>query len=152
MIPTIAKEDNDLLVARFHVYCKRSGCNKPYFRVLIFKNVRTMRQFLCEQAKLIEWRRFKRPGRRYYDNAYGCCTHWVPVPKSPFIGTVCLAMSHLGSNITTHELTHAAFYYVSSVLKLPITKMDEPLARVSGWLNCQYVRNYYRLKLDKRRK
>lgn len=149
---------DDFLIAKFHVYCRRRGKRKPYFRVLIFRNEIALRAYLVEQAKLIEWgpKYRTRPGQRYYARCLGCCTWWTPAKcKDPFIGTVCLALGYLSTEIVSHEMTHAAFSWVTNRQlrwKLDTDRVSEPLALLQGQLVRQFYRHFWRLKLHKRKR
>lgn len=135
---------DDLLVAKFPIFCERKRGQRPFYRAMIFRDVRVMRAFLYEQAERVELG--KRKG--YYDLALGCCTCWG---NRSFVGTVSLSITHTGAGIVSHEMTHAAMFYLANRCRKfdPVNnpKHDERLAWTQGWLTSGFWRRFYALGL-----
>lgn len=68
------------------------------------------------------------------------------------VGQILLWLGGFGAGILSHEMTHAALYWVMrrrrSIRKTD-KRADELLAWTQGWLVTQFWRNFYRLGLDK---
>jgi len=128
-------------LAQFNVYCDRSKHGK-YFTVLILDTFRTM-------ARAEKWL----TGRKEKETPLGFCqSASVRIStrrrtiRTHFAGFVVLLYREIGAGYVSHEMTHAAQFYVAAkhgnlTLSDPVT--EEPLALTQGWLVNQFWIRYY---------
>ena len=84
-----------------------------------------------------------------YRDTRGGCTFWTPQPGKR-VGCIVLPLDYIGAGIVSHELTHAALYWISRRTALRAIayedrhRLDERLANTQGWLVTQFWRHWYR--------
>lgn len=135
-------------VIRFRVKCLKSG--SPYFDVRIFPTQATMREWATAhnpdkqaryadtEAAVYAWRRIVRVRGKWQ--------------RKPDTGWIVFHRGHVGAGIVSHEMTHAAFYYLQmcrpQLFRVLLTsrKADECLAWVQGFLVAQFWVKFYRAR------
>lgn len=125
------------------LYLGRKGAS-PFYNVLVFRDQAEMAEF-CRQVD-------KRAGDRAgnYSRTWGMCRCFKTAakrrPRRGQIGFVVLHRQQIGAGIVSHEMTHAALYYVGwEEFPVRISKrLDERLAWVQGYLVQQFWQWFYR--------
>ena len=127
-------------VASFRIYCDR-GKHGYYYHVLILDGRKAM-------TRAEKWL----TGHRSNDPPLGFCQEVTVrtitrrgTRTSKFAGFIVMLNAEIGAGYVSHEMTHAAQYYVHRKMgatAFPLT--DEPLALSQGWLVNQFWRNYYK--------
>jgi len=123
-------------VIRFRVRCLKS--DSPYFDVRIFPTQSAMRDWAAAhnpdtqeryadtEAAVYSWKRLVRVRGKWQ--------------RKPDMGWIVFYTGHIGAGIVSHEMTHAAFYYLKfwrpQLFRVLLTsrRADECLAWVQGFL------------------
>jgi len=137
-----------IAVSRFRVRVARPR-NAPYYRVLIFDSREAMIAFYDKQRRLSPG-----IGRASGRNGFlAQCNGWEAEyrgrKKTNCVGQVLFYKGQMGAGIVSHEMTHAAHYWLGQRWNdYRSHYRDEKLAWVQGWLVSQFWRNFFRLGLD----
>lgn len=95
--------------ATFPVYVTNS--KGLFYRVYIFQDQNDLHSYLKTVNEY-----FKQSGRkelaRFSKRTGGAAIYNSPDPKSRVLGTVVLSLESVGAGLVSHELTHAATYYL----------------------------------------
>lgn len=139
-------------ILRFRVRCTKEVC--PFFMVHIFptrdmmhawsavQNPTRPNEYRGVEAGVHAFRRLQWRGRQW--------------KTSPQMGWIVFHSKHLGAGIVSHEMTHAAMYYLQLwrpqlFRRLQSSKKaDEALAWVQGWLVMQFWRKFFHATDSKR--
>jgi hypothetical protein len=150
-------------------HCRRAGRKPsrqdPFYRVLIFSDVRELREFCriyCAQAVIekpkVRIRFFpKSYGRRsHWANCFGWCCRYAEgfeIGRRPGqVGLICLSAKSTGGTIVSHEFAHAALYQVTVGTLKTLPGDDERLAWMLGEFVGEFYTWFYRTLAKQRRR
>jgi len=133
-------------IIRFRVRCVGKG--SPYFSVHIFPDKQAMRAWASRQNPDKTARYGKSEASVHAYARSRLVSGWWQ--RQADTGWIVFHMGHMGAGIVSHEMTHAALYYLQfhrpqlhrRLQTSP--KADEVLAWVQGWLVAQFWRKFYK--------
>ena len=144
MLPPLSKD----LIGMIHFRIRCVGKGSPSFCVRIFPDKQAMRawantqnpgktgQYAKAEASVHSYQRLRLKDGRWR--------------RLPDMGWIVFHRGHIGAGIVSHEMTHAALYYLQFWRpqlhrRLQTSrKADEVLAWVQGWLVAQFWRKFYK--------
>ena len=136
-------------IGTIHFRIRCVGKGSPTFCVRVFPDKRAMRAWVSTENPLHPGQYAKSEASVH---AYGRwrLVHGLTWQRQPDMGWIVFHVGHVGAGIVSHEMTHAALYYLQFWRpqlhrRLQTSRQaDEVLAWVQGWLVAQFWRKFYK--------
>lgn len=139
-------------IIKFDLKCDRRK-HGDFYRVFIFPSPASMKIFWREFCRIMRDRKgnkvsWCRPSSKFWAQA----SWWDAIDKKGKRdrqrGMVLFSRASVGGGVVSHEMTHAALYWVVNDCKINPLKLrkqdDEKLAWTQGYLVQQFWQKYYR--------